>query len=444
MVRSARHSPGKHKVHILTLGCAKNVVDSEMLMAQLASSNVELSPTIEGADIAVINTCGFIETAKRESLETLFSLLRHKSGGRLKKIYAMGCLTERYREELRKEIPEVDAMFGTHQLREIVEELGATYRYELLGERLLTTPTHSAYLKISEGCDNPCSFCAIPMMRGRHISRPIEDLLHETYRLAEKGVREVVVIGQDTTYYGMDLYGKRRLAGLLEGLAEIEGVEWIRLMYAYPAKFPLDLLRVIAENPKVCKYLDLPVQHVSDSVLRSMRRGISQRTLRRLISTLRERVPDLALRTTLIVGYPGETEKEFAELMRFVQDVRFERLGVFTYSQEEGTGAHALGDPVPAAEKERRRALVMQVQQEISERRNEQLVGSVQRVIIDGREGEVYIGRTQWDAPEVDNEVVVNAKTELNLGGFYDVEIVGAYEYDLEGIVPLVSRGGSV
>jgi ribosomal protein S12 methylthiotransferase len=430
-----RRSPKKQTVHVVTLGCAKNVVDSESLLAQLKSSNLELSPTIEGADVAVINTCGFIEAAKRETLETIFSLVRHKQHGRLKRIYAMGCLTERYREELRKELPEVDMLFGTHELCEVVEQLGATYKYELLGERILTTPAHSAYLKISEGCDNPCSFCAIPMMRGRHISRSMESLLDEANRLAEKGVHEIVIIGQDTTYYGLDLYGKRRLAELLEKLAATPGVQWIRLMYAYPANFPLDLLPVIAENPKLCSYLDLPVQHVSESVLKSMQRGVSRRALQELLLTIRERVPGIALRTTLIVGYPGETEKEFQELLEFVQEVEFERLGVFTYSQEEGTTAFVLGDPVPADEKERRKAVVMQLQQEISERRNEKLIGSIQQVMIDRREGEIYVGRTQWDAPEVDNEVIVRTGRELNFGSLYDVEIVGSSEYDLEAIV---------
>ncbi len=435
MVSGMRRPSRKQRIHVLTLGCAKNIVDSERLLAQLRLSDLEISPTLEDADVAVINTCGFIEAAKRESLDALVSVIRQKQHRKLKCVYAMGCLAERYREELQKELPEVDMLFGTHQLREIVEQLGGIYKYELLGERVLTAPTHSAYLKISEGCDNPCSFCAIPLMRGKHVSRPIEELLEEARHLAQKDVREIVVIGQDTTYYGSDLYGKRRLAELLERLSTLPGVEWIRLMYAYPAKFPLEVLPVLADNPKLCKYLDIPVQHVSDNILKSMRRGTSSRSLRELLSAIRRGVPGIALRTTLIVGYPGETEKEFEELMEFVQEVEFERLGVFTYSQEEGTEAYPLGDPVPADEKERRKALVMQLQQEISERRNEALIGSVRRVMIDRREGEVYIGRTEWDAPEVDNEVMVRAGTEVNVGGLYDVEIVGSYEYDLEGIL---------
>jgi len=423
------------------MGCAKNVVDSEKLLAQLQLSGVDIAPTLEEADIALINTCGFITAAKEESLDVLISLVNRKATGKLRKVYAMGCLTERYRKELRKEIPEVDAFFGTHELPEILERLGATYQYELLGERLLTTPTHSAYLKISEGCDHPCSFCAIPIMRGGLVSRPKEQLLQEVHLLAEKGVKEVVVIAQDTTSYGLDLYGRRALPQLLERIADVQGIEWVRLMYAYPAKFPLEMLDLIGRHPKLCKYLDIPIQHVSDRILKSMRRGSSQRAVRMLLETVRERVPEIAVRTTLIVGYPTETHEDFDELLRFVQAFRFERLGVFTYSREDGTAAWELGDPVPQQEKERRKAVLMELQQEISERKNEELVGTTQRVIIDRQEQEVSSGRTQWDAPEIDNEVLVHDGGTLNAGEFYDVEIVGSYEYDLEGRVHMRRQG---
>jgi ribosomal protein S12 methylthiotransferase len=425
----------RQKVHVITMGCAKNVVDSERLMAQLSLSNVQLTPSIDGADIAVINTCGFIEAAKQESLDMIIETVKRKGRGRLKKVYAMGCLSERYREELVKEIPEVDVFFGSNELHNVVNELGAEYKHELLGERLLTTPRHFAYLKISEGCDNPCSFCAIPLMRGKHVSKPLEDVLSEVQQLAAKGVQEVVVIGQDTTYYGLDLYGRRRLPELLERVADVEGIQWVRLMYAYPAKFPLDVLQVIAQHPKICKYIDLPIQHAADEVLRSMRRGISHRALKELLFTIRERVPGVALRTTLIVGYPTETVEAFDTLTRFVEDVQFDRLGVFTYSQEDGTHAYPFGDPVRPREKERRRDLVMELQKEISTQKNENLVGTRQRVIVDGAEGNKYVGRTERDAPEIDNEVFIESQRDLPIGSFCEVDIVDAYEYDVVGRV---------
>jgi ribosomal protein S12 methylthiotransferase len=430
-----RKKEPKPRVHIITMGCAKNVVDSEKLMAQLSLSDVEITSSLEGADIAVINTCGFIDAAKQESIDAIIAQVKRKGKGKLKKVYAMGCLTERYKEDLTQEIPEIDRVFGSNQMKDVVEELGATYRRELLGERHLSTPSHSAYLKISEGCDNPCSFCAIPIMRGEHRSRPLEEIVSESHLLADKGVKELVVIGQDTTFYGVDLYGKRRVAELIESLADVQGFEWIRLMYAYPAKFPQELLDVIAQNPRVCKYLDMPVQHVSDMVLKSMRRGISNRALRELIRTVRERVPGIALRTTLIVGYPTETAREFDELLNFVSEIEFDRLGVFTYSQEDGTTAFPLGDPVSGTEKEHRKALVMEAQKEISERKNEMLIGSCAKVIIDRHESGEYVGRTERDAPEIDNEVFVKSEKPLNLGGFYNVDIVDAYEYDLDGRV---------
>jgi ribosomal protein S12 methylthiotransferase len=422
------------RVHVVTMGCAKNVVDSERLMAQLRLSDVELSPTVDGADVVLINTCGFIQSAKEESLDAIFEHVRHKSRGRLKKVFAMGCLTERYMEDLRREIPEVDRFFGSHQMKEVIQSLGAEYRKELLGERALTTPSHTAYLKISEGCDHPCSFCAIPLMRGEHRSYPEKQILDEARRLVEKGVKELVVIGQDTTQYGVDLDGRRHLGRLLTQLGDLPGIEWVRLMYAFPAKFPPEILDVMSDHPRICKYLDLPLQHVSDRVLRSMRRGMSRRALRDLVATIRRRVPGIALRTTLIVGYPEEGEGEFRELLDFVREARFERLGVFLYSHEEETSAYPLGDPIPMAEKERRRAQLMEVQKEISEERNEALVGRTLRVLIDRTEQDHAVGRTEHDAPEIDNEVIVRSPSPLPVGSFCDVDIVEAYEYDIVGV----------
>lgn len=417
------------------MGCAKNVVDSERLMAQLRLSNIDITPRPEEADIAIINTCGFIETAKQESINMIIHNVRLKSKGKLKKVYAMGCLTERYKADLQKEIPEVTRFFGSNEMPAVLNELGADYKYDLLGERMLTTPHHFAYLKISEGCDNPCSFCAIPIMRGKHVSRPIEQIVDEATRLVQQGVKELVVIGQDTTYYGLDVYGTRRLSHLLRSLADIHGIEWIRLMYAYPAKFPEDVLDVIASHPHVCKYIDMPVQHISDSVLKSMRRGVSRRALHALIHRMRKSIPDIALRTTLIVGYPEETEKEFAELLDFVNDMEFDRLGVFTYSREEGTTAFDLGDPLPVTEKERRRSAIMEAQQAISKRKNQLLINTTQRVVVDSAEDGVFIGRTQKDAPEIDNEVIVHSSRKLAAGEFVEVDIDDATEYDLSGTV---------
>jgi ribosomal protein S12 methylthiotransferase len=425
----------KPKVHVITMGCAKNIVDSEKLMAQLQLSDIELTPTIEGADIAVVNTCGFIEAAREESVDAIIEQVRLKSNGKIRKVFAMGCLAERYRNELAREIPEVDRFFGSNEMPDVVRALGAEYRNELLGERVLTTPKHTAFLKISEGCDNPCSFCAIPLMRGKHISRSMDEVVAETRLLAAKGVKEIVVIGQDTTYYGLDRDGRRRLPELLERVADVDGIEWVRLMYAYPAKFPFEVLDVMARHPKICKYLDIPVQHVSDDVLKSMRRGISRRALEELLHKLRERVPGIALRTTLIVGYPTETERCFDELLEFVAREEFHRLGVFTYSLEEGTGAFSLGDPVPRVEKERRRDAIMEVQQDISLRRNEALVGSRVRVLIDRVDDRRYVGRTEHDAPEIDNEVYVECPTPLAIGEMHLVDIVGVSEYDLYGRV---------
>ena len=421
------------RVHVVTMGCAKNVVDSEKLMGQMRIGGIEIAPDIEHADAALINTCGFITAAKKESIDAIIAHVRWKAKGKLRKVYAMGCLTERYRSELEKEIPEVDRFFGSNDMAGVLRELGALYRRELIGERVLTTPAHIAYLKVSEGCDNPCSFCAIPLMRGRHTSRPMEEIVQEAGLLAARGVKEIVLIGQDTTCYGIDLYGKRRIGELLDRVAGSEGVAWTRLMYAYPAKFPAELLESIAGNPRVCKYLDLPLQHIADPVLKSMRRGISRRGVMALIRRIRDAVDGIALRTTLIVGYPNEGEKEFDELLSFVREAEFDRLGVFPYSQEDGTGAFGLGDPVPEPEKERRQALIMEAQQEISNARNETLVGSRQVVLIDRVERELCVGRTERDAPDIDNEVFVDTRAPHAPGEFIEVDIVGCSEYDLYG-----------
>ncbi|MCC6396604.1 MAG: 30S ribosomal protein S12 methylthiotransferase RimO [Bacteroidetes bacterium] len=424
---------GKPRVHVITMGCAKNTVDSEKLLAQLRVNRIPIAESIDHADVAVINTCGFIDAAKEESIDMIIANVRRKGKGRLRKVLAMGCLTERYRVDLERDIPEVDRFFGTHQLADVIEELGGHLRKELLGERYLTTPSHTAYLKISEGCDHPCSFCAIPQMRGAHVSRPMKEILDEARILGERGVKELIVIGQDTTFYGWDRWGERRLARLLEQLASVKGIEWVRLMYAYPAHFPMDVLNVMAGSDRICKYIDMPVQHASDAVLKSMRRGMTARALRELIEKIRKRIPHIALRSTLIVGYPTEGEREFEELLSFVRETRFERLGVFTYSQEEGTSAHPLGDPVPADEKERRRGAVMEAQREISEARNEALIGSTLRVLIDREEEGMLYGRTEMDAPEIDNEVVLPADPAIAVGSFCTVGIVDAYEYDLIG-----------
>jgi len=419
------------KIHVVTLGCSKNLVDTEVLLGQLVGNDAQVVAEADEADIAVINTCGFIEAAKQESLDAILEAIQRKNEGQLKKVVVMGCLSERFAAELKKEIPEVDAYFGSHHLKEVVRELGIDYKIELLGERHLTTPSHFAYLKISEGCDNPCSFCAIPLMRGGHRSKPFEEIIAEARRLTQLGVKELNLIGQDSTYYGLDLYGERRLANLLEQLCEVDGLEWIRLLYAYPAKFPKEILQVYRQSDKLCRYLDIPVQHSSDEVLKSMRRGISRRALRDLLLEIKETVPGIALRTTLIVGYPTESERAFQDLCDFVREVRFHRLGVFNYSQEEGTTAFALGDPIPPEVKEERRSIIMQIQQVISTERNEELIGRTLKVLIDRREGEFAVGRTEWDAPEIDQEVYVIDNGVVEVGNFCLATVVDATEYDL-------------
>jgi ribosomal protein S12 methylthiotransferase len=424
---------GRKKIHILTLGCPKNLVDSEILMSKL-KNKFQIVEKPEKADLVVVNTCGFIDSAKQESIEKIFEMVELKEKGKVESVYVMGCLSERYKNELEKEIPEVDKFFGVEKFEEILNTLGVPDRYELLGERELLTPKHYAYLKISEGCDNPCSFCAIPLIRGKHISRPIEEIIKEAKKLAWKGVKEIIIIAQDTTYYGLDIYGKRKLPELLNRLSEIDGIEWIRLMYTFPAKFPTEVLDIMAQNPKICKYIDIPIQHISDKILKSMRRGITKRKTIELLEKIRETVPEVAIRTSLIVGYPGEAEKEFEELLDFVYTFKFDRLGVFTYSQEEGTKAFELGDPVSPEEKERRMALIMNAQYDIIVEKNEKMIGRKIRVLIDRKERDFYIGRTQWDAPEIDLEVLVEGNG-IKIGNFYEVEIYDIFEYDLIGKV---------
>ena len=423
----------QQKINIITLGCAKNTVDSEALYSQLLHNEFSLTETIEDADIAIINTCGFIDAAKRQSVDTILSAVERKTSGQLDKVYVMGCLVERYKNDLQKEIPEIDNFFGTNELPNILEALGGKYKYELLGERTVSTPNYFSYIKISEGCDNPCSFCAIPIMRGKHKTKPVEQVMDETMRLVEKGVKELIVIGQDTTYYGLDIYGERKLASLLTSLSSVKGLEWIRLMYAFPAKFPMDVLQSFSDNPKICRYIDMPIQHAADNVLKSMRRGITRRSTESLISSLRMSVPDIALRTTLIVGYPNETEADVEELVQFIKDVKFDRLGVFTYSLEDDTTAFGLGDPIPEEEKERRKEYVMEIQRAISLEKNESRIGKQTRAVIERIEEGNFVGRTEWDAPEVDNEVFISKIEKVRVGDFVDIAITDATEYDLYG-----------
>ncbi len=421
----------RDKVKVITLGCPKNLVDSEVLLKQLQSNNLDLAGDSDDSDIAIINTCGFINDAKRESIDTIFHAVQLKKEGKLKKVIVMGCLTERYASELQKEIPEIDACIGANKLDHVLSSLGFDLKYNLISERLLTTPSHYAYLKISEGCDRPCSFCSIPIIRGKHISKPIDQILLEAKNLSDNGVKELILIAQDSTYYGLDLNGKRTLASLLENLGMIDGIEWIRLMYAFPTGFPDDILEQFNTNPKLCHYLDIPVQHISDVVLNSMRRGISSKELRKLIDNIRSKVPGICLRTTLIVGYPNEGEQEFNELRQFVEETEFDRLGVFTYSQEEGTASFPLGDPIPQNIKDERMNAIMESQREISLRKNQQLIGKSIRILVDRKEGNSAIARTERDAPEIDNEVAIQDAGNLQTGKFYDVAVVDADAYDL-------------
>ena len=422
----------RKKVSIITLGCSKNTVDSERLMRQLQANNIGLQNDPDKSDAIIINTCGFIEAAKEESVDTILKAINWKSEGKTKKVIVAGCLSERYKSELQKEIPEVDIYFGTECFEGIVKELGGELKYNLLGERVITTPSHTAYLKISEGCDRPCSFCAIPIMRGNHKSKPIEELVREAEFLASNNTRELVIIAQDTTGYGKDLYNKQNLAELLNKLSKINGIEWIRIMYAYPSRFPEDLINEVASNEKICNYIDIPLQHISDSVLKSMRRGITKKQTLDLVNKLREGIPGLILRTTFIVGYPNETEKEFNELCEFISDAQFDRVGTFDYSQEENTVSYEMGDTVPHEEKLERRDKIMELQKEVSLKKNSELKGKKLKVLVEALEGDFYIGRSYRDAPEVDGEVLIPVKNKkLKIGEFYLSEVYDYNEYDL-------------
>lgn len=426
------------KVSVVTLGCSKNTVDSERLMKQIQLNKIGLVDDPNKSETVIINTCGFIDAAKEESVNTILEAVALKKSGKIKKVIVAGCLSERYKDDLLKEIPEVDAFFGTEKYEEIIKELGGDLKKELLGERLITTPSHTAYLKISEGCDHPCSFCAIPLMRGLHKSKPIEELIREAEFLALNGTKELVLIAQDTTDYGKDIYGKKNIVELLRKLSEINGIEWIRLMYAYPTKFADDLIEEIKTNPKVCKYVDIPLQHISDDVLKSMRRGVTSDRTKELLVKLRKEIPEITIRTTFIVGYPNETEKDFNELCDFVREIEFDRIGTFTFSVEENTSSYILGDPVSEEEKERRKNVLMEIQKEISLSINETFVGKTLKVLIDSVEGEYFVGRSYRDAPEVDGEILISKENKkIKIGNFYDVVINECDEYDLYGKVNL-------
>ncbi|MCB0776712.1 MAG: 30S ribosomal protein S12 methylthiotransferase RimO [Chitinophagaceae bacterium] len=427
----------KDKVNIITLGCSKNMVDSEVLSGQLKANDIDVVHENGKHDhnIVVVNTCGFIDKAKEESINTILDQVELKRKGKLDKVYVTGCLSERYKNNLEEEIPEVDAFFGTMELPLILKQFEADYKAELVGERLLATPQHYAYMKISEGCNRTCAFCAIPLMRGQHISKPIEELVKEAEGLVKKGVKEIMLIAQELTYYGLDIYKKRMLGDLLHRLADVKGLEWIRLHYAYPSKFPLDVLDVIRERDNICNYLDMPLQHASDNMLKAMKRQITRKEMEELILAIREKVPGICLRTTLIAGFPGETEDDVEELKEFLQKHRFDRVGIFTYSHEEGTSGYELNDDLTTEEKELRAQEIMEVQQDISYELNQQKVGKVFKTIIDKKEAGRYLGRTEFDSVEVDNEVVIAADQKLPIGDFVNVRISKAYDYDLEGEV---------
>ena len=427
-------STKKNKINVVTLGCSKNIYDSEVLMGQLKANDKDVVHEQQG-NIVVVNTCGFIDNAKEESVNTILSFAAQKDQGLIDKLFVTGCLSERYKPELEAEIPNVDDFFGTTDLPLLLKALGADYRHELLGERLTTTPKNYAYLKISEGCDRPCSFCAIPLMRGSHRSKPIEELVEEAKGLAKNGVKELIIIAQDSTYYGLDLYKKRRLADLLKALAEVEGIVWIRLHYAFPSGFPEDVLNVIATEPKICSYIDIPLQHISDSILHSMRRGTTQEKTTTLLKKFRTVVPEMAIRTSLILGYPGETQKDFELLKSWVKEMRFERLGCFQYSHEENTHAHAMMDDVPAETKQARVNELMELQAQISWEKNQALIGKTLKCVIDRKEGNYFVGRTEFDSPDVDNEVWVDAqKHYLKVGAFANLTITAAQDFDLQAI----------
>lgn len=428
----------KTKVNIVTLGCSKNLVDSENLLTQLRANQIEAvhESAKDDFNVVVINTCGFIDNAKQESIDTILNYVDAKEEGLVDKVYVTGCLSHRYKDDMEKEIPQVDAFFGTNELPNILKMFKADYKHELLGERIISTPKHFAFLKIAEGCDRPCSFCAIPVMRGKHISRPMEELVKEASNLAKNGTKELVLIAQDLTYYGLDIYKERNLADLLRRLSDVNGIDWIRLQYAYPSQFPMDVLDVMNERGNVCKYLDMPLQHATTNMLKLMRRGITRERTDKLIEEIRARVPNIALRTTLITGHPGETEEEFEELCQFVEKHRFDRLGVFTYSHEEHTHAYTMEDIIPAEVKQERADIIMDIQQGISKELNEAKIGNTYKVLFDRKEGGYFIGRTEHDSPEVDNEVLVDAsKFYVRTGDFANVKITGSEEFDLYGDV---------
>ena len=429
----------KNKINVITLGCSKNIFDSEVMMAQLKANDFDVAHDSERNDseVVIINTCGFIDNAKEESVNTIVNYVEAKKSGLVDKVYVSGCLSERYKDDLIKELPEVDAFFGTRELPKLLKTLNADYKHELVGERLLTTPSHYAYLKIAEGCDRPCSFCAIPLMRGKHKSTPIEQLVDQAKNLAAKGVREIMLIAQDLTFYGIDLYKKRSLAKLLEQLCLVDGIDWIRLHYAYPSGFPMDVIQVMEENPKICNYLDIPLQHGSSRILKAMRRGINREKTVQLIAKIREQIPSIAIRTTLISGYPGETQEDFIEMYNWVKAMKFDRLGVFCYSHEENTYAFNFNDDVPDNIKQERAEKIMDLQASISYELNQQKIGKIFRVLIDRIEGDFFVGRTEYDSPEVDNEVFIkkNDSTYLPIGEFVDVKIQSADYFDLFGNV---------
>ncbi len=426
------------KINVVTLGCSKNIFDSEILMAQLKANDfsVEHESEKEDFDTVIINTCGFIDNAKEESVNTILQFSEAKKQGWVNKVLVTGCLSERYREQLELEIPEVDAWFGTRELPRLLKTLKADYKHELVGERFLTTPVHYAYLKISEGCDRPCAFCAIPLMRGKHKSTPIEELVKQAKSLAAQGTKELILIAQDSTYYGLDIYGKRNLAELMQKLSEVEGIDWIRLHYAYPAGFPMDAIEEMARNPKICNYLDIPLQHINDEMLKGMRRGTTRAKTDRILNEMRTVNPNMAIRTTLITGFPGETEEQFQEMYDWVAKMKFDRLGVFTYSHEENTHAFQLEDDVPQEVKQERANAIMELQESISFEKNKARIGTVERVLIDRKESGYFIGRTQYDSPEVDNEVVIDATDQyVRIGDFVTVKVISNTAFDLEGEV---------
>jgi ribosomal protein S12 methylthiotransferase len=427
----------KDKVNIITLGCSKNMVDSEVLSGQLQANAFDVVHENKKLDhnIVIVNTCGFIDKAKEESVNTILDQVDLKKKGKLDKVYVTGCLSERYKQNLETEIPEVDAYFGTMELPGLLAVLNADYKTELVGERLLSTPSHYAYMKISEGCNRTCSFCAIPLMRGDHRSKPMEELIVEAEKLVKMGVKELMLIAQELTYYGLDLYKKRMLPELLKKLAAVEGIEWIRLHYAYPSKFPLDIIDVMKEEPKICNYLDMPLQHASDNMLKAMKRQITRQEMKDLIGEIRSRIPGICLRTTLIAGFPGETREDVEEVKEFLAEMQFDRVGIFTYSHEEDTSAHALEDTLSAEEKEERAQEIIEFQQEISFEKNQSMIGQTLKVIVDKKEAGRYIGRTEFDSVEVDNEVIIHSSRKLNPGDFVNVIITKAYDYDLEGDV---------